>query len=152
MQGGYGGSKGEGIAGKVIGYLIVIFVIASIILVVTGTVKIAVVEGISMEPTFHTGDMVFLKKTSPDNIKENDIVVYSRGTKYIIHRVIKVVKLPNGDYCYIVKGDNNPVPDPPEKPCKSGIPYTRIVGVVRTLHGIPFKVPYLGGISVAIRG
>ena len=142
----------EALISKVIGYLTVVFVIASIILVVTGTVRIAVVEGVSMEPTFHTGDMVFLKKVSPWAIKDGDIVVYSRGTKYIIHRVIKVIKTPNGDYCYVVKGDNNPVPDPPERPCKSGIPYSRIVGVVRTFNGTPFKIPYLGGISVAIRG
>ena len=59
----------------------------------------------SMEPTLHVGDLVIVK--SEATYKERDIVVYMRGSMPIIHRIIDVRS--DG---FIIKGDNNPVPDP----------------------------------------
>jgi signal peptidase len=133
---------------------------------------IAVVKGRSMEPILHTGDIVLLHRPPPDKIKPGDVVVYMRGGGFVIHRVIKVYKR-NDKWCYVVWGDNratNPVPDPGDpiecgtillrvpsgegsqrEYVASGIPYYRIVGVVVTLHGHIFKVPYLGGLSLLVR-
>jgi signal peptidase len=78
------------LVGSILNYILSGLIIAAIILVAVGQVRIAVVEGISMEPTFHTGDMVFLEKKSPSDIRVGDVIVYTTGSKYIIHRVIKV--------------------------------------------------------------
>ncbi len=128
-----------------------------VVLVAQGVRGMAIVEGRSMEPLFHTGDVVFLVKKPPDEIKVGDIVVYETpGGKYIIHRVIEVYKV-SDTYCYVVKGDNNPVPDLGFEPCKprggiTGIPYDSIKGVVYTVRGVPVKIPYIGGLTLLIRG
>ena len=140
-----------GILERSLSGIVTIIVLLIIALALTGRLGIAVVEGISMEPTFHTGDIVFLEKKVPGEIQPGDIVVYKRYNGYIIHRVIGVANN-GGTLCYIVKGDNNPFPDPPLPPCGKGIPYSDIIGVVAKARGMPVKIPYLGGMAVIIRG
>jgi signal peptidase I, archaeal type len=115
----------------------------------------AAVEGRSMEPLLHTGDLVVLVKRG--DIDVGDIVVYSYGSKYVIHRVVGKYEV-NGYYCYIVKGDNNVIPDtgdprrcPPSPYGVSGIPEDSIVGVVLTVRGSPVKIPYIGSITLLVR-
>ncbi|MCE4627800.1 MAG: signal peptidase I [Desulfurococcales archaeon] len=137
---------------RALGYLITIIIIVSLVLIAAGKIRIAVVEGRSMEPTMHTGDLVFLRSEPPEKIKPGDVVVYKTDGRYIIHRVINVYIF-KGNYCYIIKGDNNPVPDPGFPACGSrGIPYSAIIGVVYSVDGSVVKIPYLGGISVMVKG
>ncbi len=60
----------------------------------------------SMEPVLHRGDLVFV--VAPKDLRVNDVVIYQKeGTPFtIIHRIIE-----KRDDGYIIKGDNNPVPD-----------------------------------------
>mgnify|MGYP001770629717 CR=1 FL=1 len=116
----------------------------------------AAVEGRSMEPLLHTGDLVILVRKSEINV--GDIVVYKSGSKYIIHRVIDKYEV-NGYYCYVTKGDGNILPDigdprlcPPRSSGFSGQPESSIVGVVLTIRGYPVKIPYIGTITLMIRG
>ncbi len=116
----------------------------------------AAVEGRSMEPLLHTGDLVILVKKS--DIDVGDIVVYSSNSKYVIHRVIGVYEV-KGYYCYVTKGDNNITPDigdprrcPPGPFGVSGVPRDSIVGVVLTVRGHPVKIPYIGSITLLIKG
>jgi signal peptidase len=116
----------------------------------------AAVEGRSMEPLLHTGDLVILVKR--DRVNVGDIIVYSSGSKYIIHRVVAVYEV-NGYYCYVTKGDNNIAPDvgdprrcPPGPFGVSGVPEDSVVGVVLTVGGRPIKIPYIGGITLLFRG
>jgi len=137
---------------SVASYLLTALIVIFIILIATGVIRVAVVEGRSMEPTMHTGDLVLLEKKPPEDIKPGDVVVYSVGGKYIIHRVLKVF-IHNGEYCYVVKGDNNPVPDPGFPECGGrGIPYDAIIGVAYSYNGMVVKIPYIGGVSVLLRG
>jgi len=122
-----------------------------------GVRGMAIVEGRSMEPLFHTGDVVLLREAAPDEIKVGDIVVYETPDgRYIIHRVIDVYTV-GETYCYIIKGDNNPVPDIGFAPCPArggavGVPYKMIKGVVVDIAGVPLKIPYIGGLTLLIRG
>ncbi|MCE4609476.1 MAG: signal peptidase I [Desulfurococcales archaeon] len=149
-------NTGEEASAKLRDYLstiavIVLFIIAAYMLL-GGVLRLAIVEGISMEPLLHTGDVVLIKKEAPDQINVGDIVVYSSGTKYIIHRVIEIRQI-DGKYCYVVKGDNNPMPDPGFPECHGlGIPYDAIVGVVQEVDGSPVKIPYVGGLSLMVKG
>jgi len=131
--------------------------VAIAVLFASGVRGMAIVEGRSMEPLFHTGDVVLLREAAPEEISVGDIVVYETPDgRYIIHRVVEVYKV--GDtYCYIIKGDNNPVPDIGYAPCPSrggavGVPYSMIKGVVVEVAGVPLKIPYIGGLTLLIRG
>lgn len=54
------------------------------------------------------GDLLFVVK--PDNLKPGDILIYNKfGSAFtIVHRLVEIQK-----DAYIVKGDNNQIPDPP---------------------------------------
>ncbi|AFZ70937.1 signal peptidase I [Caldisphaera lagunensis DSM 15908] len=124
--------------------------------------SLVIVDGISMKPTLHTGDIAILYKEPYQDIKIGNIVVYNYDGILIIHRVIGIY-YHNGVECFITKGDNNPVPDPgyPQY-CgyhtvdgftSGGIPYYEIKGVILTYNGnTPIIIPYIGSFALAIRG
>ena len=73
----------------------------------TGTsMPIVSVVSESMEPVLHRGDLLFV--VGPNKIDIGDIVIYNRAevSYTIVHRIINKT-----DEGYIIKGDNNPVPD-----------------------------------------
>jgi signal peptidase I len=67
-----------------------------------GGASYVMIDGNSMEPTFHTGDLVILAKASVYNV--GDIVAYKdlKLDAHIIHRIIGIQ-----DERFIMKGDNN---------------------------------------------
>ena len=114
------------------------------LLILTGNLVIAVVEGTSMEPLFQTGDVVFVIKVKPSDIKPGDIIVYEKPNgAYIIQRVTKIVN-ENSEIVIITKGDNNKYYDPP-------ISANQVVGKVLSIYDIPVKLPFLGLISLWIK-
>jgi signal peptidase I len=72
-----------------------------------GKTEFSIVNGKSMEPTFHTGDLVLARPS--DRYEIGDVVVYRiPDEKYpkafrIVHRL--KVRLPNGNF--LAQGDNN---------------------------------------------
>lgn len=88
---------------------------------------LVVVEGISMEPTYYGGDLLFVKEVAnKSTIKYPDIIVFYEpisGTRLIVHRVITQVTL-NGQIGFITKGDNNAIND------RWTVRETDIIGVV----------------------
>jgi signal peptidase len=120
----------------------------------------AVVNGRSMEPLLHTGDLVFMKKGG--SIEVGDIIVYKDRTgKFIIHRVVASYTY-KGTKCYVTKGDNNPYPDTGypgicRKPVHVeggigyGVPEDKVVGVVMGIGGNPVKIPYLGALTLVYK-
>jgi signal peptidase I len=60
----------------------------------------------SMAPLIHPGDRVLMSSVVAHEIREGDIVVFSRGGSLIVHRVLK--KVGNNEETYFVeKGDNS---------------------------------------------
>ncbi len=115
-----------------------------VVLILTGNLMIAVVEGTSMEPLFQTGDVVFVVKVKPSEIRPGDIIVYEKPNgAYIIHRVVKVMH-ENGETIIITKGDNNKYYDPP-------IRMKQVVGKVLSVYNMPVKLPFLGLISLWVK-
>ncbi|MEM0365524.1 MAG: signal peptidase I [Acidilobaceae archaeon] len=118
---------------------------------------LAAVDGKSMEPLLHTGDLVVIIKKK--DVREGDIIVFKSGDRYIIHRVIYVYEN-HGYKCYVTKGDNNISPDSGDpRRCPpvygfniAGYPEDVVLGVVVSIRGAPVKVPYIGGVTLLVRG
>lgn len=83
-----------------------------LMLVTNSESPIVVVLTGSMEPSFYRGDLLFIN-WDYTNPSPGDIVVYKVPTQEIpiVHRVIALQPLDNGQYLALTKGDNNPVND-----------------------------------------
>ena len=65
----------------------------------------------SMDPLLDVGaNGIEIIPQSEDDIHVGDIISYDSGTGIVIHRVIDILSDDQGLY-YVVKGDNNPIPD-----------------------------------------
>lgn len=115
-----------------------------------------VVSG-SMEPVFYRGDIVLVEKANflgihefdPNEIQKGEIVIYDATwfSEPVIHRVIDVrTNNTTGQKYYVIKGDNNPNPDPdPVYP-------SQIIAKVITLGNQPLYIPRIGYVTIWIRG
>lgn len=65
--------------------------------------------GYSMMPLLRQyKDIIEIRKKEPGRCKKYDVVLYKRGEKYILHRILKVLPdgyLIAGDHCVIVEKD-----------------------------------------------
>jgi len=108
----------------------------------TSTYPIAVVDGSSMSPTLHNGDLVFFDKAAKP-VRNGTIIVFVQSQSgvpgldsllmpIVIHRVVGIGIEPNGVTFYRTKGDNNLQDDP-------------FVTDSGNVLGVPvLVVPYLG--------
>ncbi len=71
-----------------------------------------VIQGISMEPTYHHGDLVLVRRVPIEQVKVGQVVVFHHGWTRIAHRVIAIQEQ-GGERVLITQGDNNNVPDAP---------------------------------------
>jgi len=156
--------------GEAITSLIVAILLAIVVKILWSSLglTLVVVEGHSMLPLFQSGDLVLVERVPPTSIHVGDIVVYRGcGGHLIIHRVVSVCN-DGGVYCFITWGDNNKIPDTPDMTCSNcpcrlvfrsgysilwmGVGYKRIIGKVVEVNGYIYKVPYLGALSLLLRG
>lgn len=89
--------------------------------------RLFVITSESMEPTFHEGDIVFVKETN--DYTKDDIITYSVNNTDIptTHRIIEIYN----DNSFLTQGDNNSFADP------NPIPRSNIIGeVVKTIPKI----------------
>jgi signal peptidase I len=114
-----------------------------------------VVSG-SMEPVFYRGDVVVIEKTNflgineikASDLKVGDIVIYQATwfKEPVIHRIVGTGTLQNGTPYFIIKGDNNPVPDP------SPVYQDQVMAKVVSFGNTPMVIPKVGYITLWIRG
>lgn len=69
-------------------------------------IKSFVIVTKSMEPTIMTGDAIFVKQVSENDVKVGDIISFKDGDSVNTHRIIEIVEN-NGVKRYKTKGDNN---------------------------------------------
>ncbi|OQD58594.1 putative peptidase [Methanobrevibacter arboriphilus JCM 13429 = DSM 1125] len=113
-----------------------------------------VVSG-SMEPVFFRGDIVVVEKADfiglhefdPNNAEVGDIVVYNAKwfPNPVIHRIINETYV-NGSKYYVIKGDNNNVPDP------YLVSPSQITERVVKIGEQPFIIPKIGYITIWLKG
>ena len=128
--------------------LILLFVTAYILFFYAFDGQVVIIENgpqSSLYPTYDKGDLFFIFKPSPEEIKLGDIIVYrnNHDSTLIIHRVVDIM-VADGGYFFRVSGDNavtNVNTDVYDSPSgETWIPYSSVVG--RTEALIP-KVGYL---------
>lgn len=110
---------------KIVWWVFLVLLIALIVCIVSAKIKgkvpkvfgysVVVITTGSMGDTFPVGTYILIKETSPEDIKENDIICFYSEDPSIYghpntHRVTKVIES-NGKYEYITKGDANAVED-----------------------------------------
>jgi signal peptidase len=114
-----------------------------------------VVSG-SMEPVFYRGDIVLVEKANflginefnPTELQKGEIVIYEASwfPEPIIHRIVGTGTDASGQKYYIIKGDNNPKPDP-------AVVYpSQIRAKVITISNQPLYIPRIGYVTLWIRG
>lgn len=120
------------ILGRIIFFLIAVFVILNLILLVQKIqnkpasifgYKVFVVISGSMEPNIHVGDIVITKNVDASDIKVGDVITFNNDKYTITHRVIDIIQ--NEEIYYKTKGDHNSVAD------KDLIKYNNIEGVCK---------------------
>lgn len=86
----------------------------------------------SMEPTYHTGSVIYVKSADADALDAGQpITFYAAGKTVVTHRIIEVVE-ENGSVSYRTQGDANDVAD------GSLVSPENIIGTPI------FSIPYLG--------
>lgn len=75
-------------------------------------VRPVLIQGISMEPGMHTGDIAVTRQVPLDSLKTGDVIKFREGSHDVLHRIIAIKNGPGGPV-FTTKGDNNPAPDPP---------------------------------------
>lgn len=126
-------TTGRKIYNSITTILVVIVVVAAALLVgakLIGFQTYSVLSG-SMEPTYHTGSLIYVKKTDPQNIKVGDPITFVLDENLTVatHRVIKIDD-PNQHF--YTQGDANEYPD------ASPVHYKNLIGKP------VFTIPYLG--------
>ena len=130
---------------KLISNLIVIVAVALAILLVglkfTGLQIYTVISG-SMEPTYHVGSLIYVKKVDPSTLKEKDTITFELSDKTIAtHRIIEIVKDETNPniYKFRTKGDANEDVD------------ANLVEPNKVLGKALFTIPYLGYLATYIQ-
>lgn len=102
----------------------------------------AVLSG-SMSPTFDRGDAVVIRKLTnaeKNELKKDDVIQFTSGSKYVVHRIVDIDNDQYGNRIFITKGDHNNGKD------SGTVGYDQIVGKVS------FVVKYIGYPSVWLSG
>ncbi|MEM1528622.1 MAG: signal peptidase I [Desulfurococcaceae archaeon] len=132
--------------------LVLVLIIVAIVVAVKvylADVPVAVVKGNSMFPLLREGDVVFIVRSNPREIKEGDVIVFwtPDNAMLVIHRVIEVVEVDSTPY-YVTKGDNNLFRD---VYYPVGVPHSKVVGKVASVGNSVYKIPYMGYITLIFR-
>lgn len=126
---------------SVLSTLIVIAVVALAILLagvrIVGLTPYVVLSG-SMEPTYHTGSLIYDKKVDPFTLKEGDVITFMVSEDTLAtHRIVGVVPDEDepGTIRFRTRGDANDAED------GTLVHYKNVVGTP------VFTIPYLGYFS-----
>lgn len=100
--------------------------------------KAYIITSDSMKPEINNGDVVIVREIEQEEIKENDVIVFSENIKSITHRVIEVIDV-GGNKEYKTKGDNNQVED------------SQLVLFENIKGRVMFKIPFLGTVILFMK-
>ena len=119
--------------------LLVAFLLVGIRLI--GLYPYTVLSG-SMEPTYHVGSIIYVKKVDPLTLTVGDPITFMLNDTVVTHRIIEVIEDesdPTVRY-FRTQGDNNDVADGGD-----GVHCHNVIGKP------VFSVPYLGYLAVYLK-
>jgi signal peptidase I len=90
----------------------------------------------SMWPELSRGDIVFVKKTTPEEIQVGSVIVFRHEHGLTVHRVVRI-----DSRTITTKGDANPVADNP-------ISFDDVVGRIPTIGSKLLRIPWIGYFSL----
>jgi signal peptidase len=90
----------------------------------------------SMWPELSRGDIVFVKKTTAEEIEVGSVIIFRHEHGLTVHRVVRI-----GSRTITTKGDANPVADNP-------ISFDEVVGRVPTIGDKLVRIPWIGYFSL----
>ncbi len=108
---------------------------------VRGTWMVTPVLSGSMRPGFSVGGVVVSQRVPLNDIAVRDVIVFQnpiKPTEQMIHRIIKLTRLPSGAIKIKTQGDANPVPDP-----------WTVKITTRFVYRIRWSVPLVGYVAIA---
>lgn len=105
--------------------------------------KVLTVLSGSMEPTIHTGDLIFVKPVSLDaQLQEKDVITFRAkpdSEMLITHRIVGIIAVNGKAQAYVTKGDANDTQD------LTTVARDMVIGVYRS------RIPYFGYVLSFIR-
>lgn len=129
------------IIGSVIAVAVAILAVALVGVRIIGIKTYAVVSG-SMEPTYPTGSLLYVKKINTKDLKVGDAVTFMLNEDTVAtHRIIEIIpdNEDSGVLRFRTKGDANDTPD------GAAVHYKNIIGKPI------FCIPYLGYVANFLR-
>ena len=89
----------------------------AVVIVVFGVMGVRpfLVNGISMQPAYESGDIALVRSVDPATLEVGDVIKFSTGTVPVIHRIVAIDELPEGTMIR-TQGDNVDRADPPIRP------------------------------------
>ena len=86
----------------------------------------------SMEPEYHTGSVIYVKQTDPEDLAVQDVITFRIDSDTTVtHRISEITEI-EGQIAFRTKGDAN------DKEDASIVPASQVVGTP------VFTIPYLG--------
>jgi signal peptidase I len=85
-------------------------------------------KGGSMHPTIREGEAITVAPVRPAEIQLGDLILYRSGRGVTAHRVVRVVRDPDGTLAFIPRGDSSTTRD---EPVAQSAVLGRVVGVER---------------------
>lgn len=109
-----------------------------------GDIKPLIVLTDSMDPTIKAGDLIFIKETAFDDVKEGDVISFfesaKKKTTTVTHRVKEIVYSESGTKMgFITQGDANNVRD------DGMVTQDMLIGVYKS------RVPFLGDVAIFLK-
>jgi len=96
----------------------------------------ATITSESMWPVLKKNDIIFITKAVKSDLRIGDIIVFKNERGFTIHRIIEMK-----DNTLTTKGDANNISDLP-------ISYDEIIGKTLNYGSSPFRIPYIGSITI----
>ena len=126
--------RGVSVSSVLVGFLLV-----SLIWLNVGMFGVvpSVVLGQSMEPSYHTGDLVYVEQVTAEDLSVGDVVKFTVGNEPVVHRIIEIAGEGESPV-FVTQGDNNNTADAP-------IVAAQIDGRVA------FSVPKIGWLQIWIK-
>ncbi len=128
-----------GIISTILVGIVFLFAITLVIFRLLGYEVYTVMSG-SMEPTLHTGSLIYVKQVDPATLKKDDIITFiaDEDKTVVTHRIYDIEN-EKGNLMFRTKGDANDIPD------GKATHYKNVLGVPA------FQIPLIGYLAFFIQ-